>query len=266
MNMDVYVRLLAKSFKAVTKNYKIIWIGVFFEICFFIVYGFIRGLFVEGGIGNNLYMLAGSVVSENPDLSQVFFESVVRTSYFRNIVIFALSFAILMYFVYCLFHGLIWKFYFSLSDKKRNYLAYLKKFFLVNIFWYTIFCVLVLVDFLFTYIDTVGKRVEPTGAFYLSTAGSAIMIILFYFTFISYVLIENHKIGISIKLSFKLGLKKLHWIGLTMVVIAVILYIVNYLTMLLNINFYLLIFSGILIIMPLIGWARILIKEVVDAL
>jgi hypothetical protein len=266
MNIDQFVDVLKESFSTLTKNYKVLWMGVGADILFFLVYGFASGPFISG-ILEDLRQIGGQIITKSANLGKDFIGDALNTSYFRNIVILSVILAIIVYFTYCFFHGFIWKFYFRLAEKKGNYFSYMKRFFLVNIWWYLLFVVYVLFDFLSFYIDTAGKNIEPNGIFFLSNISFVFLLIIGYFALISYVLIENNKAWKSIGMSFKIGFKRIHWVFLMYLVIVLAFAIINYLGMLLGkLGYMLLIFFGILIITPMMGLTRVFIKNIVQEL
>jgi hypothetical protein len=137
----------------------------------------------------------------------------------------------------------------------------------VNIFWYILFVGWVIIDFLFTFTDTVGKRLDPQGTFFLDRVSLAIILVIAYFALISYAILSKEKASKSIWLSIRFGFKKIHWLVLMYFVIFLMYSILNYIAMLAGkAHLALLMLFGILIITPLAGWARIFIKNTVDNL
>ena len=149
------INKIKESFILIRKSYKILWIGIVAELLFLFLFGFFTGP-LRNGIGNNLLVLGDLIVGESSQISNDFLSNIIGSEPFRNIIILGIILAIIVYVLYCLFQGFIWRFSFNLIGKKREYIPYIKRFFLVNIPWYILFIAYVLINFIFSYIDIVG--------------------------------------------------------------------------------------------------------------
>jgi hypothetical protein len=256
---------IVKSWNILKENYKVIWIVISVEILFFILFGFVYSPLYTG-MQNNLENLGGEIIQNSENIDNIANQA-TNSVYFRNILILGVVLAIIVYILYCIFQGFLWRFSFNLTEKKKRFLPYIKRFFLVNILWYVLFIIYVLINFFFLYVDTVGRRLEPEGTFFLGGLSNVMLIIIAYFAFISYVKIEKLGVWKSIRESFRIGFKKAGWMTLCYMIIGIAFIIVNYaLYFLERLNFVVFLFMGIVLIMPLLLIARIFIKLIVEKL
>ena len=266
MNKDKFLKTLKESFIILIKNYKILWIGISVELLFILLYGFFSAPLFNG-IETNLIYLGDEIISESESLAGNFANIIGESVHSGNIIVLSGILILVAYVLYCFFQGFLWRFSLNLAGGKEEYIPYIKRFFLINLFWYPIFIVYILVNFFFSYTDIVGRRYDANGFFFFGEITNIILIIILYFAFISYVMIEKHGFWKSIKGSFRIGTRKALWLIITYLIIGVMFLLVNYILILVGLASYMLVvFSGIFIVMPAMIWARILIKEVIKTL
>ena len=267
MDRKIFLKELKESFITLKNEYKVLAIGIIAELSFLFLFVTFAIPF-RNAIGNNLLQLGDFIVSQSQQqIGQNFLNDIFSTEYFRNILLLGTSLVLITYLLYCIFHGFIWRFCFNLTAKKGKYVPYIKKFFLVNLFWYPLFVFYIIINFFFSYIDNVGRRTDPSGLFFMENLSNLLLILIIYFAFISYVKIGENKVWKSIKESFRIGIKKFIWVLLMYIIIALVFIAINYLLVPIgNLHYILIIIIGSLIIIPLMLWVRIFIKRVVDAL
>ncbi len=265
MTRKGFIGNLKDSLIILKKNYRLLWIPILAELLFLILFGFFFGPF-RNSIGNNLLSLGDMIVNESSNVGSNIWGSVLKSGYFANIIILSAILAFIAYVLYCLFQGFIWRFCFNLTSKREKHLPYIKKFFMVNLFWYVPFILYVIINFSLTYLDFVGQKFEPSGTFILGELSNIILIVILYFSFISYALIDKTSVWQSIKKSLYLGTRKVA--QLYPLVIAMILFLVIYMIVgLINlISFWLFLVIAIIVIPLTMIWARIFIKQSVGNL
>ena len=244
------------SFKILRNSYKLLWIGIITEILFFIVWGFLSSPFIVA-METNLVYLGDEVISSNsPDIAGIMSQS----GYLNKIIFLGVMLLLISFLMYVVFHGFLWKFSFNLKDKKKGYFNYIKKFLLVNLFWLPFFIIYFLINFLFSYMDIVAKRFNPEGLFIFGQVTNIILLIILYFAFLSYVLIDKNKIWTSIKKSFAIGFRKS--ILLMYILMAAVFVIMN--LILTQLPQSLVIILGVIVIVPFMILSRVFIREVIQ--
>lgn len=266
MNIKSIISKVEDSFFVLKKNYKILLLGVMIELLFVIVLGFFIAP-LNNGLINNFEQLGGEIIEGSPETGNEIVNVASSSEYFRNILILGAIIGIIAYLLYCAFQGVVWKFCFNLSGKKEKYKSYIKKFFLVNLFWGPLFAFYILINFLFSFVDLVGERIEPGGVFFMEDATNIILFIIIYFAFISYIKLDKEKVWKSIKESFRIGIKKIKWVVVMYLIMVLVFMVINYVLFLIgSMSYYIFVFVGVLIVMPSMLWARVFMKKVVDEL
>ena len=150
------------------------------------------------------------------------------------------------------------------SIKKEDLNDYLKKFLLINLIWFPIFCIYYLTSFVFYLLDTLKDRTSPSIG---SVITYAFFLILIYFAAISYVFIQKHKTWKAIKITFKTGVLKIHYCILPYALLVIILLIWNVVfEKIALLNPYLAFVFALLIVLPTITLARILLGHTIQKL
>jgi hypothetical protein len=253
---------IVASFSTTITNVKKIWIPVLSEILFFISLGFFVLPFRDG-VYNNLVQLGDSIVQASDSLADGSLTEAIFSQSALNILILGFFTVLLTYILYSLFQGFIWKFSFDLDKKKTDYLPYIKRFFLINLFWLLLFIVYQIIDFILLYIDILNQN--HNSVFRLSMISQLLILIIIYFAFISYVRIRKETVKRSIGESFKIGIHKFPLFVITYIFIAALFGLSNLLLSALStINNTIMIITGIIIVLPLMVFTRNLIKITVD--
>jgi hypothetical protein len=265
MDLDEFAEKIKISFSCIVKNYRILIIGIFAELLFFFLYGLLSQPFINR-IQANFEQMGLFLVSKSSEIGKDYFADALKTSYFSQVILNSISLAIVVYTVYCFTHGFIWRFYLNFQGKREKYSVYIRRFFIVNILWFLLFCVYVVIDLIFYYLDTEAKRIDGTDPFF-SNLTKIFLFIIFYFALISYTIIGKYGARKSIRESFKIGIKKIHWILPTYILIGLIMVIANYMANLIDkLGLMALIFYGIVVITPIMGWIRIYLKLMIESL
>ena len=179
-----------------------------------------------------------------------------------EIILLGVSFLLISYLIYCVFQGIIWKFCFNLK-KKEKYLPYIKKFFLVNLFWMPFFLLYFLLNFLFSYLDLIGQKFNIEGVFVMGKLTNIFLAVIMYFAFISYVMIDKEKTWKSIKRSFRIGFRIRTVLMYLLLAIGFLL--LNYIVVVSgSITEWYVILIGVILVMPFMIYSRIFMKEVVS--
>jgi len=217
------------------------------EIFFFVIFGILASPFRDG-IGNNLVNLGDEIISAQPGYT------VFSSQYFQHILLLAAAIAAIAYVLYSFVHGWIWKKCFEMLDIKAEH--YIRRFFLINIIWFIIFALFIIVNFILSYFDLLNARYNPNGFTSLGTLSSLFLIIFFYFAVISYANLASHSVRSSLKRSVAINKKVMG-----ILVMFAGLYLLVGLTQ--RINYWLFMFLGFVFIPFAMVYAKILSIEAV---
>lgn len=248
-------RFFSDSWEILKSKYTILPIGMLAEIIFFIAWGFISSPFIVSMEMNLVYLGDELVSSGTTQLTDIIFSS----SNTNQFAVLGLILLVISYLMYGLFQGFIWKFSFFMGDGKRNFVRYVKKFFLINLFWLPLFVIYFISNFIFSYADALSRKLDVDGVFFLDNLSVLFLAGIAYFGFISYVLIDKHGIFYSFKKSFRIGLSLR--VLTVFVVLALILFAVNFAMAFLGTYFTLIL--GIVVVMPLMIFSRLVIQKAV---
>ena len=165
----------------------------------------------------------------------------------------------IIFFIYIIIQGLSWSLVTLLHRKKQNFLRYLYRFSFINSLWFLI--ILVIAYFLLRKLAVqLSVGLSPLILILLFFLG----FILLYFILISYPLISQYPVAITLRKTFGIGFRKFSKIGLMYLVIGVAIFIVDILLRLLaKINPILMFIFGLILVLPLFTWIRLLITNVV---
>ena len=267
--MVLITKELKKSWEIIKANPFYVLFPVLTDILFVMWYGFVRanigGKIVEyvqafsavvmqnaGGVMRN-YFLHGFSGALQTD-PQIRF-------YMNKILLLYVLLALSIYLVYCFFQGISWKLSFNLTGKKIGFYDFMKKFFLLNIVWGLIFVVYAFTSFIADFGRMVSERqgVEIAGS--IGPISIIILVVLVYFSTISYSLIGEDNIRKTLKKTFYLGLRKIMTTAQAYTAIIIVIIIINYLLKFaFQVSYGAMMLFGLLVFMPSITWARVLIN------
>ncbi|MBS3106274.1 hypothetical protein J4419_01250 [Candidatus Woesearchaeota archaeon] len=178
------------------------WKSFVVDLLFFFVLSAVLGLLsIKELIGQNLLVLSDTLVQQSATLK--FSELIFNSVNFQKILLLLGVAALVTYPLYCLFHGWLWKYAALMKGKEYR----VKRFFLANIFWFPLFCLWVVLDFMLSYFDTVAQRMEPGTFPLLGTVSGVLFLLILYFALLSYGLLSKEKVG-NVGRAFLLGFKK----------------------------------------------------------
>jgi len=245
------------------KNIRSAWLPMLLEVIFFLLFGIVLGP-LQMLILNNLEELGGRLIQDSPTLDQIDLGIIMGSENFKLVILFLVILALIFYLLYGLFQGLIWRF--SMNYVQHgSWKKYIKRFYGINIFWLILFSLLMILDFIFSYIDTVGERLNPEGTFFLGKIGLFLFILLLYFMLPGYLFIEKNTIKKSIMKSIKTGFSKrwfFHFL-LLIVIFGIFEIIFRGLVKLENASWIILV-VGLVFILPLMIISRIYLRLVVQ--
>ncbi|MDO8480419.1 MAG: hypothetical protein Q7S65_01235 [Nanoarchaeota archaeon] len=233
------------------------WKSFVVDLLFFFVLGAALGLLtIRDLIGQNLLALGDTVIQQSATLK--FSELIFQSVYFQRILLLAGAAALVTYPLYCLFHGWLWKYACQLRGKEFK----VKKFFLVNLLWFPLFCVYVLVSFLFSYVDTIAQRLNPGTFPLMGTISNILFFLIVYFAFLSYALLTKEKAGASIRKAFSMGFgKKGFPLAVALVVMVAAMLLISSLSAVSSLLFLILTYVSYPALMI---WLRFVALEVVE--
>jgi len=243
-----------------------LFIDLFFLFIFSIVYHFFFRNIMDKII--SLLMLTGKSlqgITQNEMSLNILANQQQMNSLIMGIGFWILVLAVLIYLLYCIFQGTSWFIAHKILKEKTNFKDYIKRFFAVNILWHIAFVIIAYFyvrALIFTNVLKISSNFGTVRIFSL-----IILIILSYFAFISYVLIKKHKFIESIKKSFSFGIKEFSTIVPMYVLLILGFALIDVLLRLLfMISTTLMIVVGIVLIFPIIVYARIVIISVIENL
>lgn len=271
LKKNLIAKQLARTYNLIKKKPFNLAYPVLIDLSFLFIYGFFAFMITSRII--YYFYLINDLITKN---TEVFKSSFVITGFLSaliqigggNLIKKALFWiaALLMfiYFCYSFFQSLSWRYSLNLSGKKYT-TGYMKRFFKINLFWLLFFIAYNAISI------TLGFRKQIVSR-YAQVADFSFIIVVFvilwlYFMFISYSLIEKHKVKESIKKTFVLGMTNIKYIVpmyLTVVaVFAALDYTMYYLG---NISPKISAVIGIFIALPLFACARLYTYLVVSHL
>jgi len=252
-----------ESLSILLKKKNIIWMGISIELLFFFILGFFAGPLQEG-IFNNLLQLGDLVIQES-DITNDIFSVITSSNYFKNLLVLLAILFVLVYFFYGWFQGYLWRFSFNLI-KRDQYKQFIIKFYKINILWYPLFCIFILINFSFFYFDTLAKRVDET-AISFEPVTYLLVFIIAYFALPSYAYLTTYPPWKSIKLSIKNAknvldnVYLLFIIAIPFILIHLILKGIDKAIINDTISLTITLVVGLVTIMPLLIWARLTVLK-----
>lgn len=236
------------------------------DMTFLVLYGFIIA-----GITNYVYLIGG-FISENSGAvlrlyakSQNLIHFTINQPQIRHYVSRILLLVSVIYILYCFFQGISWKLSSGMTGKKAKFLAYIKQFCILNLFWFLLFMAYNAFSFLMELGRTVMQRVNPSGVTGSNILLTVTLTVILYFTLISYALIGNESILKVLGKTFAVGIKKIRYIlpmYLTIFLFFLILNFILFLTFKIHTN--VMIIAGVLLVMPALTWARVFMGLVIN--
>lgn len=181
------VKELTASLTAIQKHTRLFLIAVILDLLFFLAFGFftggIRDKIVEYGI-----LIANKLSAQGAEtglLSHLFTPTIQPLT--NTILLLLLTFAIVFYIIYTIFHGSTWWLTTRIAGKKWAYRTYFFRFAKQNLIWVTLFSVLYLVKILFDMRHAIAKTIIPeainiSGHFMTGLIAIAITASLFSYT------------------------------------------------------------------------------------
>lgn len=239
---------------------------ILLDILFFVVYGLLSApIFAKL---TDYTILVGAFVSQtlksggrnyinNKSVFDILTSEQVLP-FFTKFLLLLLLLGAIIYFLYCIFQGIIWKLASSLAGYDLEWAEYIKAFARTNILWFGIFVVYYFGSLFFQIRTTVLTKINPSYApnfFWEVLFGTAIIIVL-YFMILSY-------ISGGLKIGFKAGVKG--WphfappIFLIMFVFLVINQIMIYAGLWILELAYL---FGLVFFLPALTWAKVYICRI----
>ena len=244
------------------KKENLILMGI--ELLFFLLYGFLASFFIKS-IRVNLVYVGDAISQASQDVNFVMSDIIFSSPEFHRIVLLSLGLGLITYFLYGFFYSRLWTASLKQAGVKVES-SYTKRFFLVNIVWFILFSVYVLVDFFLSYVDTVGERLNPIGFIGLSELSLILLVFVLYFATISYVLISSGKRG-HVQKSFGLGFKKIKILGLNFLFLLLCLLAIHFMLIVLAFGHQaLMVIGGLCLVFPFLSLSRLMIVKAVDEL
>lgn len=259
LRKNIVIESFFESFKAIVRKRSYILWPVIIDVLFILSFGFSAGYFIS-----NIQEKAVALLQTGESIlySGGLIKGLLSNNETISIILSTVGLIITIYIQYCIFQGLSWRFARKFVEQKVNILRYVKKFFLINIFWFLLFIIVELLDYIGRLLGYL--RGQTLGESFFFNIIIFLLFLIGYFAFISYALITKYKIIEAIKKSFSIGIRKIKSILLMYLIIAVMFLIVNLLLVLIyNVNYMLMIVVGFMTVSPAYTWARVFLNLVV---
>jgi len=262
LKQNLVIKNFFESFKAIkSKKYYILY-PVIVDLLFILSYGSVLGFFI-----GNIQEKAVALIETGKSIlySGGLIKGLLTNNQVISIVLSTLGFMITTYIQYCIFQGVTWRFARKFVEEHVHFFSYLKKFFLVNIFWFFWFFIVEILDYVRRLL--VYLRGEELTTTLFSGLLLFFIFVIIYFAFISYALINRYKIVEAVKKSFSLGIKKINFFLLMHLIIFLVFLIINLLLILtFKVNLILMVIVGIVLVSPAYTWARVFLSLIVNEL
>jgi len=269
---NIITKQLIKSFALIKKAPLKLSYPVLIDLVFLFIYGFFSYIITSRIIyyfsSINELMVNNTETFQNFFLTKGLFSAIVEIPgadvFLKKSLIWVLVLVVFIYFSYSFFQALSWRLSLNIA-KEKKIKDYLKKFFLINLFWLLFFIIYNIISISIGFKKQIVSRYAEVSEF-------SIILFIFialwlYFMLISYSLIEKYKVKESIKKTFVIGIKKIKYILPMYLIIFFIFFIVNYIMLYSgNINQNIAWIIGIFIVLPLFAWTRLYIHLVVTQL
>ena len=272
--MVIFVNSLVKSWNSVKKNWKVLPIIAALDLLFFFLFGALSSMF-KNASGPYLTALVSEAGKLTVDVSlavaqrqsglAVLFSDPVLTSSIKSVLFAALLFSAALYIIWAMVQGSAW--YLANKIANKNNKDYFSSFSKTSLFWFA----LILVYFIFLTCFSLFTQLRvspllPSAA--IRMIGAAILLIIFYFAFISISLVP---------VNLKKNLKKTFSLGIKHIFDFIVAYALIFLVLLANFQFtyflfksfiegtsfvsYFFIVLRMIIALPFLAWARIYLIE-----
>jgi len=262
---QVFVEAI-KSLKLMKQNSPLIIFSSILDVIFLIVYGFLTApLFfsiVENitSVGTKLSQLApefSRTFTVNPGIINLLFTHPSLKPHTNTLIASYLILVLVIFVLYNLFQGINWRLARQITGDNTEWGSYLGRFAKINVFWIFLFVIYHILDVIASLQQTIAEGVvntRPTNT--LGIISIIFLVTIIYFAFISY----N---SLSIKKSFKEGIKKAKNFVPMYLVIAAVFVIIQYLLVLVQkLGTATTFIVGVALLLPALSWTRIYITKV----
>lgn len=232
------------------------------DLIFFIAFGFMTGP-VYDKLTEHVIII-GSLVSQQlrapgrarPAIIDVLFQPPV-SSFTWKFFLLLLLLAVVVFVIYCLFHGLNWWMATSLTTKKTHWREYMMSFARVNALWFGLFMVWYCIDTIFDLRRLVLEKALDQPAPGAAIVLNIILGIIVYFAIVSYPLL-------SIKKAFSQGLRRLLFFVPALVFVLAHFLVGNLIIKLLaQVHQGVMFVGGAILLFILMAWTRVYVSVIV---
>ncbi len=242
------------------KDKRLVFFVSLIDLSFVVLLGIIL-IPLRDAIGLNLVYLSDEFVSSTSELAATLSETVFSSPYFQKILLLFFLLIFLSYLAYGLFQGIAWRL--CLGTKMKTS-AFLKRFFAANLLWFALLFFVIPLNFILTYIDTIGKKTDPEGIFYLGMVSNIFFLLIIYFAFFGYPFLSSHTGFASVRKGISFGIRRWNIALPAFALIILSLAIIHFILVALqSLSFYAMVIGGMLLVFPCFLWSRILIKKLV---
>ncbi len=282
MKKSRHIEYIKDSLHILTSSRKKALGIVMLDIIFLLAYGFVRGSPETFGFLSVIYEYLKSFLTlASQQAKELALEAAKQTSiftimrdnpviahYFWLLVLSLILFALSTYFIYCFIEGAGWHLSFGLANahagNKTGFKNFIRQFFVVNIPWFLLFMLYVIVSFIDSFRATTLERLGHQNPLGLKIASIIYLLLIAYFAVISYSLIgTSSSLGI-LKRALSLGAKKYAEIVPAFALVVLAFVVLNYALIAIGkLSSLLMIIIGIAAVFPVIVLARVYLKRVI---
>ncbi|MDP7457297.1 MAG: hypothetical protein QGH47_01090, partial [Candidatus Woesearchaeota archaeon] len=206
--MDIFhTTEFEKALKIFKSNPGAIFKIILLDIIFLLVYGFVKGSpDLSGFLGKiyeylKIFLTLTSQkakdltleVARQVSIFSLIDENPLIAKYFYLLLLAFLLFGLVTYFLYSFMQGSSWYLNAKLTSETPSYKNYIKQFFKVNILWFLLYVIFIIVGFINSFRFTILERSGTPNPPGLDIFIIVLIIIIAYFGSISYALIGQRK-------------------------------------------------------------------------
>lgn len=138
------------------------------------------------------------IMASSPEISRMFSEA----------ILFFIALVVLLYLIWSFFQGINWSMSNRVYHRKHDWVAYMKRFFGINLLWFFIFMLVLYIWFSITFYN-MKSFIPLINQTALNWIMALILMVLAYFAIISYVLAYHHSTWKSFGSAFSHGYRYL---------------------------------------------------------
>ena len=260
---------LKKTFNLIKKEPFYIALPSLIDLIFLMVMGFIGNFFLITKAAPLLERMAeikleSSVTSMDEYAAAVMSQQSELFPLAMQVMGIFVKLALSILLLWIIFQGINWYLASKFDNKKVKPWNFLKNFTITTIIVAIFEFFIALFYYNTTLKNALGQN-NPTVQFLINSASIISLVVLYYFTLISYSMCYQYKLKELCKKTIKVGVKRIQEISLVILSLAVMFVILNYaIKMLSLISVNLMLVVGVILVFPLIAFSRMHLIKIIN--